>query len=434
MTSNYININSINDNEIKNNQLILQNQKNNRLQKAKAHIQKLKEINKTLSSFRQPLSPTFQNEFDIQFSPIFSHRTRNNQACRDIDRIFKRAKIFHMRDRQLERNEFMDNLYRTKEENLDRMMEIERLKELKYNEDKKKIKKEINKESVKEIIEQIKEKEYTRLIERERVIKDAELMKRQMKAYENEELREIEQKKIKKMILSKENEQFLNYMNSLRKKQKMQEKEEDLKVMRFNRDQNNKMDEELKIQKKLKLLKEQEILKNKEKQEMILEKKEKLRELNDKRIMEKIEKEIKEKEKNEMIKQENDKKNLIKGYDDQIAEKLKRKEKKIIEDRNEYEEIKKRQIMEEEEERRKEELRKIQNSINEQELIKQMKEKKEKMKYIENVKKQEKIQILKDMDEYQQFMGKYKNDKLKEMENLKIKPVYRAELQKYKIV
>ena len=434
MTSNYININSTNDYEIKNDQLILQNQKNNRLQKAKAHIQKLKQINKILSSFRQPLSPNFKSEFDIQFSPIFSHRTRNNQACRDIDEIFKRAKIFHMRDKQLEHNEILDSLYRTKEERLDRMMEMERLKELKYNEDKKKIKKEKNKESVKEIIEQIKEKEYTRLIERERIIKDAELMKRQMKAYENEELREIEQKKIKKMILSKENEAFLKYMSSLRKKQKMEDKEADLKVMKFNRDQNNKMDEELKIQKKLKLLKEQEILKNKEKQEMILEKKEKLRELKDKKIMEQIEKENIQKERNEMIKLENDKKNLIKGYEDQIAEKLKRKEKKKIEDMNEYEEIKNRQIMENEEERRKEELRKIQNNMNEQELIKQMNEKREKKKKIEKEKMEEKMQILKDMDEYQQFMEKYKNDKLKEMEKLKINPIYRAELQKYKIV
>ena len=270
MTSDYININNTNDYEIKNNLLILQNQKDNRLQKAKAHIEKLKNINKTLISFHQPLSPNFQNKFNIEFSPIFFHKTKNNQACRDIDEIFKRAKIFHIRDRQVELNKGMENIYRNKEEKLDKMMEMERLKELKYNEDKKKIKKEINKESVKEIIEQIKEKEYSRLIERERVLKDAELMKKQIKAFENEELREIEQNKIKKMILNKDNNDFLNYMNLLRKKQKMDEKELDLKVMKYNRDKNNKMDEEIKIQKKLKLLKEQEILKNKEKKEMIL--------------------------------------------------------------------------------------------------------------------------------------------------------------------
>ena len=94
MTSDYININNTNDNEIKNNLLILQNQKDNRLQKAKAHIEKLKNLIKTLISFHQPLSPNFQNKFNIEFSPIFFHKTKNNQACRDIDEIFKRAKIF----------------------------------------------------------------------------------------------------------------------------------------------------------------------------------------------------------------------------------------------------------------------------------------------------------------------------------------------------
>ena len=37
-------------------------------------------------------------------------------------------------------------------------------------------------------------------------------------------------------------------------------------------------------------------------------------------------------------------------------------------------------------------------------------------------------------DEYQQLVEQYKKDKLKEMEKLNIKPKYRAELQKYKIV
>ena len=51
-----------------------------------------------------------------------------------------------------------------------------------------------------------------------------------------------------------------------------------------------------------------------------------------------------------------------------------------------------------------------------------------------NEKKEDKIKIKKDIDEYQQLVEQYKNDKLKEMEKLNIKPMYRAELQKYKIV
>ena len=419
---------------MKNNQLILENQKNNQLQKARAHLEKLKQINKTLTSFHQPLSPTLYNQFNIQFSPIFSHRTTNNQACRDIDVIVKRAKVFNVRDRQVEHNEKMDSLYRQKEEKLDKMIELERLKELKYNEDKKQVIKEKNKEGVKAIIDQIKEKEYIRLIEREKVIKDAELMKMQIKAYEDEELREIEQKKIKKMMLSKTNDEFLNYMALERQKRKIRDKEENFRVMKFNKEQNEKKDEELKIQKKLKLLKEQEILKFKEKQEMILEKKEKLKELNDKRINEEVEKKEKEKEKIKLLKLENDRKKLIEGYETQTLEKLKQKEKKIIEDQNEFEEIKKRQIMEDENERRKEELKKIQYNINGQELLRQMNEKKEKEKLLLDEKKEERIIVDKNVEEYKKLVEKYKQDKLKELEKLNVKPMYRVELQKYKIV
>ena len=169
-------------------------------------------------------------------------------------------------------------------------MEIERLKELKYNEDKKQILKEKNKEGVNAIIGQIKEKEYIRLLEKEKVIKDAELMKMQIKAYEAEELREKEQNKIKKISLNKTNEEFLNYIALEKIKKKLRDKEEDIKMMKFNKEQNDKKDEEERVKKKLIILKEQEILKNKEKQEKIMEKKEKWKELNEKRKNEEIEK------------------------------------------------------------------------------------------------------------------------------------------------
>ena len=426
---------SINDHEIKNNQLILENQKNNQLQKARAHKQKLIQLNQYLTKFRQPLSPTLHNNtFNIQFSPIFSHKTKNNQACREIDVIFKRAKIFNIRDSQIEQNEIIDSIYKKKEEKLDKMMEIERLKELKYNEDKKQILKEKNKEGVNAIIGQIKEKEYIRLLEKEKVIKDAELMKMQIKAYEAEELREKEQNKIKKISLNKTNEEFLNYIALEKIKKKLRDKEEDIKMMKFNKEQNDKKDEEERVKKKLIILKEQEILKNKEKQEKIMEKKEKLKELNEKRKNEEIEKKKDEIEKKKLIKFENERKKLIEGYESQILEKQKKIEQKKIEEKNEYEEIKKRQIIEDENERRKEELRKIQYSINGQELLKQMNEKKEKEKLIKDEIKEEKRVVDKNVEEYQQFVENYKQDKLKELEKLNVKPMYRAELQKYKIV
>ena len=139
-------------------------------------------------------------------------------------------------------------------------------------------------------------------------------------------------------------------------------------------------------------------------------------------------------EKKKLIKFEKERKKLIEGYANQILEKQKKIEQKKIEEKNEYEEIKKRQIIEDENERRKEELRKIQYSINGQELLKQMNEKKEKEKLIKDEIKEEKRVMDKNVEEYQQFVENYKQDKLKELEKFNVKPIYIAELQKYKIV
>ena len=53
---------------------------------------------------------------------------------------------------------------------------------------------------------------------------------------------------------------------------------------------------------------------------------------------------------------------------------------------------------------------------------------------IQDEKKEERIIVDKNVEEYQKLVEKYKKDKLKELEKLNIKPKYRVELQKYKIV
>ena len=49
-------------------------------------------------------------------------------------------------------------------------------------------------------------------------------------------------------------------------------------------------------------------------------------------------------------------------------------------------------------------------------------------------KKEERMIADKNVEEYQQFVEKYKQEKLKELEKLNVNPMYRVELQKYKIV
>ena len=66
----------------------------------------------------------------------------------------------------------MEEIFKKKESELDLMMELERLKELKFLEEKEKNKKERRYEGKKIIIDQIKEKELKRLMDKEQIIKD----------------------------------------------------------------------------------------------------------------------------------------------------------------------------------------------------------------------------------------------------------------------
>ena len=58
-----------------------------------------------------------------------------------MDQLLKYAKVVSIRDLQKKEHRQMENAYKEKENKLDLMMELERLKELKYQEDKEKEKK-----------------------------------------------------------------------------------------------------------------------------------------------------------------------------------------------------------------------------------------------------------------------------------------------------
>ena len=102
-----------------------------------------------------------------------------------MDKLLKYAKVVSIRDLQKKEHRQMENAYKEKENKLDLMMELERLKELKYQEDKEKEKKQNRLQSARIIVSQIKENEIKRLHEREMKIREGELMKRQIKAMQD---------------------------------------------------------------------------------------------------------------------------------------------------------------------------------------------------------------------------------------------------------
>ena len=121
-----------------------------------------------------------------------------------MNTLLKCSKVASIRDLQKEEHKRMEKNYKDKEAKLDLMMELERLKELKFQEDKEKEAKLKRYSSAKILKDQIKEKEIKRLQEKEIIAREGELMKKQIKAMQDEELRNEERKRLENARLAKE--------------------------------------------------------------------------------------------------------------------------------------------------------------------------------------------------------------------------------------
>ena len=111
-----------------------------------------------------------------------------------MDKMCLYARISTIRDKQLKERKELEKIYKKKEEKIDLMVEIERLKELKYNQEKDKVLQEMKKEGKKVILEQIEENKKARLKQKEIENKERlELLKRIEE--ENKKAKELEVKK-----------------------------------------------------------------------------------------------------------------------------------------------------------------------------------------------------------------------------------------------
>ena len=106
---------------------------------------------------------------------------RNNQVVKKFDQICRKAKIATIWDRQMEERKMMEGMYINKEKRLDEMMELERLKEIKFIEEREKFNKDNKIKSQKAVIEQIYDNDFERNKKREEIEREKILMLRQKK-------------------------------------------------------------------------------------------------------------------------------------------------------------------------------------------------------------------------------------------------------------
>ena len=244
------------EDEEQNTAKILSQQKLSQLAKEKAHINHLKEIDRKRPQYLiKGEKETFSQGNSI-LSAAKKAKENALDASKEMNTLLKCSQVASIRDLQREEHKRMEKNYKEKEAKLDLMMELERLKELKFQEDKEKEEKLKRYSSAKILIEQIKEKEIRRLQEKEIIAREGELMKQQIKAMQDEELRNEERKRLENSRLAKEIVS-INKISALnRDKKKLLEREEDLKRLKYNMERAKKEEEELAEQKRLQAARE----------------------------------------------------------------------------------------------------------------------------------------------------------------------------------
>ena len=164
-------------------------QKEFQLSKARAHLKRMKEydIQKELFNFYKTHRHQETKNKKILF---FAQQCKENELdlSKRMDQILKYAKCVNIRDKQKILNKKIKNDLKKKEEKLDVMMELERLKGLKKEEEEKNMKKKKRYEEKKIIIEQMKQKKIKKEQEKLNIKKEGEELKQYLQKLEQEDI------------------------------------------------------------------------------------------------------------------------------------------------------------------------------------------------------------------------------------------------------
>ena len=376
------------------------------------------------------------------YHPIMTYENKKNfdpytvvgkedDALKELNILCKHAKIATIRDKQMDERKMMDNLYKRKEEKLDFMMELERLKEIKFKEEQENEIKQLKKQSQQIIIEQILDNERQRLIKREQIEKDKIQMKMQLEKLEEEEKKRILKEKHLKEQRVQECLKADQFAILQKQKKKIEEREIELKDAKYNIEKAKKEEEYLKEKKRIALQKEKEIQALREKQEKAQDKQAELDAIRAKRVYEETERKAKLKEKEEELLKAKKMKECLEENEKHIKIKEEMKANELMKEKEEYERLAKERQREIEEEKEKQ-RQKIKLLIENGNIVKnQMIEKEEKDKKIFNEKFEDRKKILQENDNYYNSFDLIKKQKIAELRAMNIQEKYIVPVEKY---
>ena len=417
-----------------NNEKIKNEQESTQLAKARALKEKIINYDKNKPKY-------FLSDIDkenlIERNKIVSRAKKyldeNEDVVKEMEKLAFYARVATIRNKQKQEHKIIEQNYKKKEEKLDTMMELDRLKNLKSQQDKEKIREKERKEGCLVIIEQMKKKEMDKIKEKEQKEKEQKELVKYLKKLEDEDNLENERKKLMKEKIAQEIVES-NKISILNKQKKLaEEKEEDLRIIKYNMQKAKLEEEKLKEKKRIQEEKEKEVQKLREKQEKAADKMSELDALRAKRAAEEAEREARIKEKNEMIKKRKILEELIQSNNRQKIQKRNQLAEQARQEQAEYERIIKNQLEEMEKEKRIEEERKRMRYENTKDLKKMIKlrEEKEKLEAKEVLEEGRKIRQYN--DDWKRRMEKIKQEKIQKLKDLNVEPIYIADLERYKI-
>ena len=230
--------------------------------KALYHKNKIIEYDKQKRAYEQ-LHTYEGNKSNDPYSKV----SRHDDALQAMDRMCLYAKVSTVRDKQRQERKIMEEMYKKKEAKLDLMQEMERLKEMKRIEDRENELFKVRQQGNKVILDQIEQNKLERLKQKEIEEKERiELLKKIEKENEEEKrlnmLKAIENEKKLKESLEANRQAIL-----AKQKRIQEEKEEDLKIEKYNIEKAIKEEQLFQEKKRLEHEKELELQKMREKQE-----------------------------------------------------------------------------------------------------------------------------------------------------------------------
>ena len=355
----------------------------------------------------------------------------DDEAVREMDKMCLYAKISSVRDRQLKEKEEMEKIFKKKEEKIDLMVEIERLKELKNQEEKEKNLQKIKQDGKKVILDQIEDNKKARLKQKEIEEKERlELLKR----IEEQELKKKELELIRKKEQEKRIQESIeaNKKAILAKKERiLAEREEDLKIERYNREKYKKEEEAYKEKIRLEKEKELELQKLREKQEKAQDNQEILDAIRAKRAFDEANRKERIKLKEELLLKQKRIKDLIDANNRQRLDKEIQLAEEAKKEKEEFERIIKEYEKEIEEKKEMERIKIRKLLEHNADLQRQIIEKEERNRVIQREILEEGRKDRQNRDQYVKSIEAIKRDKIKSLQDMNIDEKYIVPLKKF---